>query len=122
MLIEYQFEKKYFANDFFKRSNYQFKKTEQQIFIQKKLKFIKTNQLMMIYDFEYIKQIITNVQCQIQIYSKQKNRQFFQSHKIFENINQIVVNSIFNQILTKNNVFNTLNCAILNTKKIIIFE
>ena len=49
----------------------------------------------MIYDFEHIKQIMTNVQCQIQIYSKLKNHQFFQSHKIFENINQIIVNSIF---------------------------
>ena len=42
---------------------------------------------MIIHDFEHIKQIITNAQCQIQIYSKQKNRQFFQSHKIFENTN-----------------------------------
>ena len=94
-MIEYRFEKKNFANDFFKRSNYQLKKIKQQIFIQKKLKFIKTNQLMIIHDFEHIKQIMTNIQCQIQIYSKQKNRQFFQSYKIFENINQIGVNSIF---------------------------
>ena len=65
---------------------------------------------------------MTNVQCQIQIYSKQKNYQFFQSHKIFENKNQIVVNLIFDQILTKNNVFNALNRAISETKKIVIFE
>ena len=32
------------------------------------------------------------------------------------------MNSIFNEILTENNVFNTLNCAILKTKKIVIFE
>ena len=86
------------------------------------MKFIKINQLIIIHDFEHIKQIMINVQCQIQNYSKQKNRQFFQSHKIFENTNQIAVNSIFDQILTKSNVFNTLNCAILKTKKIVIFE
>ena len=49
----------------------------------------------MIHDFEHVKQIMTNVQCQIQIYSKQKNYQFFQLHKIFKNTNQIAVNSIF---------------------------
>ena len=77
---------------------------------------------MMIHDFKHIKQIMTNVQCQIQIYSKPKNRQFFQSHKIFENTIQIAVNSIFDQILTKNNVFNALNRAISKTKKIVILN
>ena len=46
-----------------------------------------------------------NVQCQIQIFSKQKNRQFFQLNKIFENTDQIAVNSIFDQILTESNVY-----------------
>ena len=32
------------------------------------------------------------------------------------------MNSIFHQIITKNNVFNTLNRAISKTKKIVIFE